>query len=127
MSKTLLASAAALLIAGAAAIPAASAAPLAPSRDATGAGPSGVESVRYYYDGRDYCWYYDGWKGPGWYWCGYSWRRGLGWGSPVWGWNNWVWSGPRYRVVGPRHHGGVHLRRMVPRHHGGGVHLRRHR
>ena len=98
MIKTALAlSAAALLTAGAAAVSSASAAPLLPSRDAVGGATSAVESVRYYYDGRDYCWYYDGWHGPGWYWCGYAWRRGLGWGSPVWGWNGWAWGGPRYR------------------------------
>ena len=35
--------------------------------------------------GRRYCWYDDGWHGPGFYWCGYAWRRGLGWGGGL-GW-----------------------------------------
>ena len=30
----------------------------------------------------------DGWHGPGWYWCGYHHRVGLGWGGPE-GWNGW--------------------------------------
>ena len=59
-----------------------------------------VQQINYYYRGREYCWYYDGWQGPGWYWCGYAWRRGYGWGSPVWGWNNWAWHGPRYHRGG---------------------------
>jgi len=63
----------------------------------TDAGMSTVDKVDYYYDGRNYCWYYDGWHGPGWYWCGYAWRRGYGWGSPVYGWRGWAWGGPRYR------------------------------
>lgn len=39
------------------------------------------EPAQYYYAGRRYCWYPDGWRGPGWYWCGYSWRHGFGWGG----------------------------------------------
>ena len=31
--------------------------------------------------GRRYCWYDDGWHGPGFYWCGYARRHGLGWGG----------------------------------------------
>ena len=31
--------------------------------------------------GYDYCWADDGWPGPGWYWCGYAYRPGLGWGG----------------------------------------------
>src|SRR5215204_3738282 len=41
-----------------------------------------------YWDGRRYCWYDDGWQGPGWYWCGYRWRTGLGWGGGY-GWQGW--------------------------------------
>ena len=31
--------------------------------------------------GRRYCFYVDAWRGPGWYRCGFAWRRGLGWGG----------------------------------------------
>jgi len=47
-----------------------------------------VDKVQFIYRGRRYCWYWDGWRGPGWYWCGYEWRVGLGWGGPV-GWRGW--------------------------------------
>ena len=41
-----------------------------------------TENVQLYvYEGRRYCWYDDGWRGPGWYWCGYQSRRGYGWGG----------------------------------------------
>jgi hypothetical protein len=33
------------------------------------------------FGGHRYCWYWDGWNGPGWYWCGYASRRGLGYGG----------------------------------------------
>ena len=56
-------------------------------------------TVQYVYGGRRHCWYADGWKGPGWYWCGYRHRRGLGWGGPV-GWNSWTYGAPV--VVAPR-------------------------
>ena len=108
--------ASALLAAGLFAAEGATAAPL-------GAGPAGpngttslAEPVDYLYRGRNYCWYYDGWQGPGWYWCGYEWRRGYGWGSPVWGWNNWAWSGPRFRDGrGDRFRGGDRGRGPVQR------------
>ncbi len=35
----------------------------------------------YFWGGHRYCWYDDAWRGPGWYWCGYPWRRGYGWGG----------------------------------------------
>jgi hypothetical protein len=54
-----------------------------------------VEKAQYVWGGRRYCWYQGGWSGPGWYWCGYAWRRGFGWGGPV-GWNGWA-----YRAPGP--------------------------
>jgi hypothetical protein len=50
--------------------------------------PSLTQQAQYYWNGREFCWYDDGWQGPGWYWCGYAWRRGYGWGG-AWGWNNW--------------------------------------
>jgi hypothetical protein len=49
---------------------------------------SGVELVQFTWRGRRYCWYYTGWRGPGWYRCGFRWRRGLGWGGPS-GWHGW--------------------------------------
>jgi hypothetical protein len=36
-----------------------------------------VEQAQFVYGGREYCFYLDGWHGPGWYWCGYRWRRDL--------------------------------------------------
>ena len=47
-----------------------------------------AEQVQFRFGGRDFCWADDGWRGPGWYWCGYAYRPGFGWGGPV-GWNNW--------------------------------------
>jgi hypothetical protein len=58
-----------------------------------------TENVQYVYGGRRHCWYPNGWKGPGWYWCGYGSRRGYGWGGPV-GWNSWSYGRPV--VVAPR-------------------------
>ena len=58
--------------------------------------PSLTQQAQYYLNGREYCWYDEGWPGPGWYWCGYAWRRGYGWGGG-WGWNNW-----RFRDDGDR-------------------------
>jgi hypothetical protein len=49
-----------------------------------------VEKAQFVFEGRDYCFYLDGWHGPGWYWCGYRWRRGLGWGGHQ-GWRGWEW------------------------------------
>jgi hypothetical protein len=51
-------------------------------------GLSTVEKTQFFYLGRDYCWYPDGWHGPGFYWCGYAWRSGFGWGGPI-GWRGW--------------------------------------
>jgi hypothetical protein len=47
-----------------------------------------VETVQFIWNGRRYCWYPNGWRGPGWYWCGHAWRRGMGWGGPA-GWRGW--------------------------------------
>ena len=47
-----------------------------------------IENVQFSFGGRRYCWYDDGWQGPGWYWCGYRWRSGLGWGGGE-GWQGW--------------------------------------
>ena len=40
------------------------------------------------FGGRRWCYYWDAWNGPGWYWCGYGWRRGYGWGGSP-GWRGW--------------------------------------
>jgi hypothetical protein len=47
-----------------------------------------VNQVQYRWSGRDYCWYPDGWKGPGFYRCGYRLRVGQGWGGAA-GWHGW--------------------------------------
>ena len=55
-----------------------------------------LDKAQYYWGGRHYCWY-EGWHGPGWYYCGYGWRRGYGWGGPE-GWRGWGhrgWRGDR--------------------------------
>ena len=53
----------------------------APTKGAPAAAPSAIEQTQFYWNGREYCFYDDGWRGPGWYWCGYAWRRGMGWGG----------------------------------------------
>jgi hypothetical protein len=61
-----------------------------------------LEQTQFYvFGGRHYCFYPGGWRGPGWYWCGYAWRRGFGWGGPQ-GWRGWH-AGP-----GRPGHGVVH-------------------
>jgi hypothetical protein len=47
-----------------------------------------MENAQYIVEGRQHCWYRNGWHGPGWYWCGYAMRRGLGWGGGE-GWQGW--------------------------------------
>jgi hypothetical protein len=47
-----------------------------------------VEKAQYVYGRRHYCWSLDGWRGPGWYRCGYAYRHGYGWGGGE-GWNGW--------------------------------------
>jgi hypothetical protein len=47
-----------------------------------------IDEVQYRLAGREYCFYDDGWHGPGWYWCGYRLRSGYGWGGPT-GWHGW--------------------------------------
>lgn len=70
--------------------------------------PVGI-GLPFFFGGHDHCWYDDGWRGPGWYWCGYGYRRGLGWGGPE-GYNGWGahryerdWRpGPGRGAPGPR-------------------------
>ena len=67
-----------------------------------------VEKAQYYsYGGNNYCWYDEGWQGPGWYSCGDEWLNGFGWGGPY-GWNGW---GGGYPI---RRHGS-HEWRLAPR------------
>jgi hypothetical protein len=51
-----------------------------------------IENAQFFWRGRSYCWYWNGWRGPGWYWCGYAFRRGLGWGGGH-GFRGWVVPG----------------------------------
>jgi hypothetical protein len=81
--------------------PEATAATLIYAVDLTGGRPA-LERANYVWGGRNYCWY-EGWRGPGWYWCGYGWRRGAGWG----GGNGWHgWRGGRGGGYGGGYHGG---------------------
>lgn len=75
-----------------------------PVNKLTGAETGLVDQVAvrvYVHEGRRYCFYFDGWHGPGWYRCGFAWRQGIGWGG-VYGWNSWSY-GPWERRHG--HHG----------------------
>lgn len=70
-----------------------------------------VEKAQYFlFDDQNYCWYDDGWNGPGWYVCESEWYQGYGWGGPY-GWNGWggghrIWShGPRVWPPGGHGHG----------------------
>lgn len=90
-----------------------------------------LEKAQYIYGGRHYCWYDLGWRGPGFYWCGYGARRGYGWGGGV-GWHGWSHGGYRggyrhgyhggyrggYHGSGYAHRGGYH----GGGHYGGGGH-----
>ena len=65
------------------------AAPYADGRIKSELGGAGlIQNIQYVWEGRNYCWYDDGWRGPGWYWCGYNLRQGFGWGGER-GWRNW--------------------------------------
>jgi hypothetical protein len=61
--------------------------------------PSDVQQAQFVFGGRNYCFYPNGWNGPGFYWCGYAFRRGLGWGGGH-GWHGWDHRRP------PHAHGG---------------------
>ena len=50
-----------------------------------------IEQAQYTYEGKDYCWYDDGWNGPGWYVCGEYTVKGVGWGGGA-GWHGWSHS-----------------------------------
>ncbi len=40
-----------------------------------------IEQAQFFFNDQQYCFYDDGWRGPGWYVCGSPWRRGYGWGG----------------------------------------------
>src|SRR5271156_6355364 len=94
-----------------------------------------VEKAQFVFGGHNYCWYDNGWRGPGFYWCGSAFRSGFGWGGGV-GWNGWssagwrggVWHGggrPGHRPGRPGHrpgHGGGGGGGHRPGHGGGGGH-----
>jgi hypothetical protein len=63
-----------------------------------------AENAQFIFAGRRYCWYDDAWQGPGWYWCGYAWRQGLGWGGGQ-GWHGWAGEHRGGRNVERRHDG----------------------
>ncbi len=67
-----------------------------------------IEVAQFIFGGHNYCWYDSAWSGPGWYWCGYAGRRGLGFGGGA-GFHGWSRGGGG-------HHGGGHGA------HGGGMH-----
>jgi hypothetical protein len=74
-----------------------------------------VENAQLFiFGGRNYCWYPEGWRGPGWYWCGYEWSQGFGWGGPF-GWHGWG-GGRRHWTPGERGYYGRN------RTYGGGFH-----
>lgn len=52
-----------------------------------------VLQAQFIFGGRNYCFYNNGWNGPGFYWCGYASRRGLGYGGGA-GWRGWNHRGP---------------------------------
>ena len=60
-----------------------------------------IEQTQFVFDDQNYCWYDDGWQGPGWDWCGYAWDEGIGWGGGY-GWNGWRGGGSRAREPGQR-------------------------
>jgi hypothetical protein len=66
-------------------------------------GPVPIVEAQYAFGGRNYCWYPNAWRGPGYYWCGYAWRRGFGWGGGY-GWRGW--HEPGWRGGRPGWHGG---------------------
>jgi hypothetical protein len=102
MRRVISALAAAAFVAGAVATAQAAPPPLVVGVDHPG--DAVLQDAQYFYLGRNWCWYDSAWRGPGFYWCGYAWRRGVGWGGPA-GWRGWyggarywrggVWIGPR--------------------------------
>jgi hypothetical protein len=98
--------AAAALVAGMASFGVAQAAPAGgPVALGTASGELNmVQDAQFIFGGHNYCFYIDGWHGPGWYWCGYRHRRGYGWGGGE-GFHGWHRGGPAH-VYHP--HGAPH-------------------
>jgi hypothetical protein len=72
----------------------ATAAPISGASPITRGIDSPYQDVRlrvFIYRHHRYCFYFDGWHGPGWYRCGWAWRRGYGWGG-TYGWNDWEYG-----------------------------------
>ena len=69
-----------------------------------------IEKTQFFFGGRNYCFYASGWRGPGWYWCGYAWRRGYGWGGGR-GWHGWHEGARRGAVTRGPGRGGVSVTR----------------
>jgi Chaperone of endosialidase len=66
-----------------------------------------IDTVQVYViGGHNHCWYDVGWQGPGWYWCGYAWRTGLGWAGGY-GFRGWRWHGRSNYWSGGNYHGGM--------------------
>jgi hypothetical protein len=63
-----------------------------------------VERAQFVWLGHNYCWYDDGWNGPGWYWCNQYTSPGIGWGGGY-GWHHWRGGHPGGRPGG--HPGGA--------------------
>jgi hypothetical protein len=100
MSKFLAALGLSTALAAAAALPLATQAEAAMSYGGQGVADlqhqtAPVEKAQFFWGGNSWCWYPIGWRGPGWYWCGYDWNNGYGWGGPY-GWNGW-YVAPSYR------------------------------
>ncbi len=104
MRRWIYAATTALSLAGFGALAPAQALPVQPGIPA----PTDVQQTQFWFGGRNFCFYPNGWNGPGFYWCGYAWRRGFGWGGGH-GWNGWDHRRP------PHWHGGGR-----PPHWGGG-------
>ena len=73
-----------------------------------------VEQAQFFWNDHQYCFYEDGWRGPGWYMCGYEWRRGYGWGGGR-GWNEGRGGERRDYREGPRDHREMDRRRDYDR------------
>src|SRR5665647_982820 len=58
-----------------------------------------TENVQFFWSGHNYCWYDDGWNGPGWYWCDMYLQSGSGWGGGY-GWHHWRGGHPRSHYQG---------------------------
>ncbi|MGA3302855.1 MAG: hypothetical protein ABSC72_06150 [Methylovirgula sp.] len=95
-----------LVIGGLALFGALSVVPMAQAQDPLGVAAD-IAAGAFFFGGHNYCWYPDGWQGPGWYWCGYAERQGYGWGGGE-GWHGWNHGGHGGPHGGGAPHGGPH-------------------